>query len=87
MSDQEVDRLGNELLSQRFVDRTVFITAELWGIADTAPYGHRNDITTLFEMIEAHGGDSRVSRDAYLEATEETQSDIIAFLKSLEVSP
>ena len=86
MSDQEVDRLGNELLSQRFVDRTVFITAELWGIADTAPYGHRNDITTLHEMIAAHGGDARATRDAYLEAPRELQSDIIAFLKSLEVS-
>lgn len=41
IADSEVSALSNELLSQRFVARDVFMTAELWGIGSTAPYGHR----------------------------------------------
>ena len=85
IADQEIDVLGNELLSQRFVDRTVFMTAELWGIGSTAPYGHRNDMTTLDEVIRAHGGEARPSRDGYVGSAESTRSDIIAFLKSLRI--
>jgi len=36
IADSQVDTLGNELLSQRFVERNVFMTSELWGIAATA---------------------------------------------------
>jgi len=85
ISDQEIDRLGNELLSQRFVDRTVFMTAELWGLGDTGPYGHRNDITTLDEVILAHGGAAREARDLYADAPSDIRSDIIAYLRSLAV--
>jgi cytochrome c peroxidase len=56
MTDNQIDALGNELLSQRFVDRNIFQTAELWGVGSTRPYGHRNDFTTLDEIILAHGG-------------------------------
>jgi cytochrome c peroxidase len=83
MTDGEVDALGNELLSQRFVDRTIFATSELWGVGSTAPYGHRNDMTTLDEVIRAHGGAGREARDAYVSTNAEAQSQIIAFLKSL----
>ncbi len=83
MTDGEVEAFGNELLSQRFVDRTIFATAELWGVGSTAPYGHRNDMTTLDEVIRAHGGAGREARDAYVAANAEAQSQIIAFLKSL----
>ncbi len=85
MTDSEVDAFGNELLSQRFVDRTIFATTELWGIGSTAPYGHRNDMTTLDEVIRAHGGSGRNARDAYVAATSDEQSQLIAFLKSLVI--
>ena len=49
IADDEVTAFGNELLAQRFVERDIFITAELWGVGSTAPYGHRNDFTTLDE--------------------------------------
>lgn len=87
MADQQVAALGNELLSQRFVGRDVFQTAELWGIASTAPYGHRGDFTTLNSVIRAHGGDARPARDAYLELATEQRSALIAFLKTLEIDP
>ncbi len=85
MTDRVNTLLGNELLSQRFVGRDVFMTSELWGIASTAPYGHRNDFTALDEIILAHGGDARTSRDAYAAATREDQIAIIAFLKTLVI--
>jgi len=85
MTDNQVDALGNELLAQRFVDRNIFITAELWGVGSTPPYGHRNDFTTLDEIIRAHGGDGRPARDAYVAASDEARSSIIAFLKTLVI--
>jgi hypothetical protein len=85
ITDFEVATLGNELLSQRFVERGVFMTGELWGIASTAPYGHRGDMTTLHEVIEAHGGKARASRDNYLKLSEEDRETIIAFLRTLVI--
>lgn len=87
IADQQVSTLGNELLSQRFVERNVFMTTELWGIASTAPYGHRGDLTTLREIIEAHGGDARTSRDAWIDLDEVDQSNVIAWLKTLVIQP
>lgn len=87
MTDNSVDALGNELLSQRFVDRNVFMTAELWGAGSTAPYGHRNDFSTLHEIIAAHGGEARGARDAYLALNQEEQTSLIALLRSLVILP
>lgn len=87
IADSQVDTLGNELLSQRFVERNVFMTSELWGIGSTAPYGHRGDLTTLNEVIVAHGGDARESRDAWRDLDSNAKSDINAFLKTLIIEP
>ncbi|MEQ8827171.1 MAG: di-heme oxidoredictase family protein, partial [Parvibaculum sp.] len=87
MTDRQIDALGNELLSQRFVDRNIFQTSELWGVGSTAPYGHRNDFTTLDEIILAHGGDGRKARDAYAESAEADKLSLIAFLKTLVIEP
>ncbi len=87
IADSEVGVLGNELLSQRFVEPDVFITAELWGVGSTAPYGHRNDLTTLDAVIRAHGGEGRTARDLYVGASEAEQSAIIAFLRTLVIVP
>ncbi|MBO6724252.1 MAG: hypothetical protein JJ911_01145 [Rhizobiaceae bacterium] len=85
IADQEVATLGNELLAQRFVERNVFMTAELWGVGSTDPYGHRNDITSLDSIIRAHGGEGRAAREAYIVAAEQERSDLIAFLKTLVI--
>lgn len=84
--DTQVAALGNEIMGQRFVERDVFITAELWGIGSTAPYGHRGDIGTLDEVIRAHGGEGRKARDAYLKAGDQTRSNLIAFLRTLVIA-
>jgi len=83
IADKEISALGNELLSQRFVDRDVFITSELWGIASTDPYGHRGDLSSLHEVIAAHGGAARTTRDLYMNLTKTEQQSIIAFLSTL----
>lgn len=85
MTDSGIEAFGNELLPQRFVDRNIFMTAELWGVGSTAPYGHRNDMTTLNEVILAHAGDARAARDAYAAASEDDRSNLIAFLKTLVI--
>jgi len=87
MTDKQVATLGNELLSQRFVERNAFMTTELWGVGSTAPYGHRGDLTTLSEVIRAHGGAARASRDAYLSLDDTARSELDAFLKSLIIRP
>ena len=87
MTDNQIDALGNELLSQRFVERNIFQTAELWGVGSTGPYGHRNDFTTLDEIIRAHGGAGREARNAYVAATDAERSALIAFLKTLVIIP
>ncbi|MEM9632145.1 MAG: di-heme oxidoredictase family protein [Pseudomonadota bacterium] len=86
IADAANDTFGNELLAQRFVARDVFITAELWGIGSTAPYGHRGDLTTLDEVILAHGGEASESRKAYAALSEPEQQSVIAFLRSLEIA-
>jgi hypothetical protein len=87
MTDNRIDALGNELLSQRFVERNAFITAELWGAGSTGPYGHRNDFTSLESIILAHGGDGRAARDAFDDLTATERGEIIAFLKTMEILP
>lgn len=87
IADQQVTELGNELLGQRFVDRDVFMTGELWGVASTAPYGHRGDLTTLDRVIRAHGGDARASRDRYVALSDDDRTALIAFLKTLVIAP
>ena len=83
--DAQVADLGNELLAQRFVARDQFLTPRLWGIASTGPYGHRGDYRMLAEIITAHGGEARFARDAWLAASPDARSHVIAFLRSLEI--
>ena len=85
VADKQVDALGNELLAQRFVERNAFMTSELWGVGSTGPYGHRGDMTTLDEVVRAHGGEARGARDAYVEAGEEMRIELIAYLKTMVI--
>ena len=85
MTDREESRLGNELLSQRFVERDVWATSELWGVGSTAPYGHRNDFTTLDGIIRAHGGEAAAAKEMYVAGTDDERSALVAFLKTLVI--
>jgi cytochrome c peroxidase len=81
--DAQVAGFADETLSQGFVAPDAFKTAELWGAGDSAPYGHRGDLTTLDDAIRAHGGEARAARDAYVAADEDLRAAVIAFLKAL----
>lgn len=85
IADHQVAQFGNELLPQRFVDRNVFQTTELWGLASTGGYGHRNDLTTIDAAIRAHGGDARPMRDGYVALDDDDRTAIVAFLKTLVI--
>ena len=83
--DETVNALGNELQAQRFVERDVFLTPRLWGVGSTAPYGHNGAFRMLDEIIVAHGGDARFSRDAYLALDAPKRDGVVAFLRSLVI--
>lgn len=85
MVDNRIDALGDETLSQGFVPPEQFITAELWGVADTGPYGHRGTFTTLDAVIRAHGGAGRAARDAYIAADDDLRRAVIAYLRTMQM--
>ena len=64
-----------------------FLTRKLWDVGNSAPYGHRGDLTTLTEAIYWHGGEARAERDAYFALAERERAQVIEFLKSLVVVP
>ena len=60
-----------------------FITAKLWGVADTAPYLHDGRAFTLHEAIMMHGGEAESVRSTYAALSAERKNQILAFLKTL----
>ena len=85
IADAEKPHYGNERLSQRFIANDQFLTARLWGVGSSAPYGHRGDVTTLREAILHHGGEARDSRLAFEALSDLEQRKIVEFLKSLQL--
>lgn len=62
-----------------------FLTKDLWDVGNTAPYGHRGDLTTITEAILAHGGEARQERDDFVDLSSGDKRSILAFLRSLQV--
>ncbi len=60
-----------------------FITAKLWGVADTAPYLHDGRALTLNEAIMLHGGEAQVARDNYAGLSASQKNQLLAFLRTL----
>ncbi len=65
--------------------REFFLTRKLWDVGNSAPYGHRGDITTITEAILYHGGEGRQSRNNFETLSTKNQKAIINFLKTLQV--
>ncbi len=61
---------------------THFMTEPLWGVADTAPYGHDGRSPQLHDVILRHGGEAQSARDAYAAASDTTRANIQAYLRS-----
>jgi hypothetical protein len=77
----------NERLVQNGVPIDQFLTRKLWDVGNTAPYGHRGDLTTITEAILHHAGEARPERDRFVSLGKEQQAEIIEFLKQLQVLP
>lgn len=67
--------------------RTAFLTAPLWGVGSTGPYGHDGRSISLLEVILRHGGEAQASRDAFAAMGASKQQEVIAFLNSLILFP
>jgi hypothetical protein len=77
----------NERIIQSGVPTNQFITRKLWDVGNTAPYGHRGDLTTITEAILHHAGEARPQRERFAALTKESQNEIVEFLKQLQVLP
>jgi CxxC motif-containing protein (DUF1111 family) len=73
-----------------------FLTPELWGVGNTSPYLHDGRAGSLREAVLLHGEDApapagdpgrseaQESRDAFKKLPETQQTDLVAFLRSLQ---
>jgi hypothetical protein len=66
---------------------TLFLTATLWGVGNTAPYGHDGRSINLREVILRHGGEAQPQRDAFAALPEAQQNALLKFLESLIIFP
>ncbi|QTD52713.1 di-heme oxidoredictase family protein [Sulfidibacter corallicola] len=87
LCDEDYNHYCNEELVQGGVPTEQFLTRKLWDVGNTAPYGHRGDLTTMTESIHYHGGDARESRDRFFALSEMQRAEVIEFLKSLQILP
>jgi CxxC motif-containing protein (DUF1111 family) len=75
------------------IDRCEFLTADLWGVGQTAPYMHDGRAGTLREAIQEHcstgarTGQGNASCVRFNETSEEGQSAVIAFLMNQVFRP
>jgi hypothetical protein len=67
--------------------RTEFLTAPLWGVGNSGPYGHDGRSISLTEVILRHGGEAQGARDAFARLAPPLRSAIISLLNSLIVFP
>ena len=83
----------NEELAQGRADQDgkpgseFFLTRKLWDVGNSAPYGHRGDVSTITEAILLHGGEGRSSRDAFAASSVKDQKALVKFLKTLQIVP
>ena len=55
--------------------------------ANTAPYGHRGDLTTITEAILHHAGEARPTRERFEALSKDQQAEIVEFLRQLQILP
>jgi hypothetical protein len=66
---------------------TQFMTAPLWGVATTAPYGHDGRSSNLREVILRHGGEAQSQSEAFRNLPGAEQGALLAFLGTLVLFP
>jgi hypothetical protein len=63
--------------------RREFITAPLWGVGTTVPYGHDGRSATLDDVIRRHGGEAATARNNYVNLSASDQLAVQEFLRTL----
>jgi hypothetical protein len=76
----------NERLRQDFVPTDQFLTAKLWDVSTSMPYGHRGDCTTLSEVIVHHSGEAYAARQAFFALSDNDKRAVVLFLRTLGAS-
>lgn len=84
-SDFRYHDLGDDFAQLQFDGTLVrkWRTTPLWGVANSAPYGHDGASLTLDSAIRRHGGEAAKSRDRYLALTPTQRQQLLRFLDSL----
>lgn len=67
--------------------RTHFMTAPLWGVGSTAPYGHDGRSINLMEVILRHEGEAKASAEAFARLSPPHQRAVVDFLNALVLFP
>ncbi len=67
--------------------RTQFMIEPLWGVGNTAPYGHDGRSINLSEVILRHGGEALVARNRFARLEGEERAALLDFLNSLIIFP
>jgi hypothetical protein len=67
--------------------RRQMLTTALWGVADTAPYGHDGRSMNLTDVILRHGGEAQQARDRFVGLTPTHREYVIKFLRTLVLFP
>jgi hypothetical protein len=80
-------RLQESLTSEKPKENRTFITARLWGVADTAPYMHDGRATTLTEAIEWHGGEAKTAKNKFIGLKDDKKVALLEYLRSLRTPP
>lgn len=85
-SDLKRHNMGTELAeSTGNVLDPYFVTAKLWGVADSAPYLHDGRALTIPEAILSHGGEAEQEKIKYKNLNDNDKEKLLHFLKSLRV--
>jgi len=81
--------LGRDFYERNY-DGTIrqeFLTAALWGVGTSAPYGHDGRSLNLREVILRHGGEALRARDEFAALSSGNQNRLLEFLGSLVIFP
>lgn len=85
LCDAQIRHFCNESVVQGGIPTELFLTRRLWDVGNSAPYGHRGDLTTITEAIMAHGGEGNASRLAFEALSQTRKNELVEFLKSLQM--
>ena len=76
MGESLAESTGSDLAS-------MFTTARLWGVADSAPYLHDGRALTISAAILLHGGEAEASAAAFDDLSDREMEAVLAFLGTL----